>query len=416
MITAPKTKDRSPLRNSDIGSIPIDWEVGCVAELATITTGNKNTQDRVDGGTYPFFVRSDSVERINTWSYDGEAVLTAGDGVGTGKIFHYINDKFDFHQRVYKMSDFSPRISGYFFYLYFSAHFFERIMQMTAKSSVDSVRREMIADMQIPIPPKPEQEAIVNTLRDTDSLIIVLEKLTAKKRAIKQGAMQELLTGKRRLPGFTGKWSTAAFGDLFTFSGGYPASREQLSNQGLCYLHYGDIHLSLKTIMDVREEYASIPKLNVPLKSVPKRFLLEDGDIVFVDASEDTEGTSRHIVVVNTAGIPFISGLHTILAKARSNDLIHEYRRYCFQTRAVKDQFCYYAVGTKVSGVSRTNIAKIIFQYPPKPEQLAIAQVLTNLEDEIHALESKLAKLRRLKQGMMQALLIGKVRLKSRSL
>ena len=79
-------------------------------------------------------------------------MLTAGDGVGTGKVFHYIKGKFDFHQRVYKIGDFSERVDGYFFYLFFSTHFYERIMSMTAKSSVDSVRREMIADMSYSAP------------------------------------------------------------------------------------------------------------------------------------------------------------------------------------------------------------------------------------------------------------------------
>src|SRR5438445_4067882 len=108
-----------------------------VKNVAHITTGGKNTQDRIENGAYPFFVRSQTVERINSYSCDGEAVLTAGDGVGTGKVFHYIKGKFDVHQRVYCISDFNERVDGYFFYLYFSTHFFNRIMQMTAKSSVD---------------------------------------------------------------------------------------------------------------------------------------------------------------------------------------------------------------------------------------------------------------------------------------
>lgn len=148
-------------------------------------------------------MRSQTVEHINSYSFDGEAVLTAGDGVGTGKVFHYIVGKFDAHQRVYRISEFNERIKGYFFFLYFSSHFYSRIMQMTAKSSVDSVRREMIARMIIPLPPtKAEQSAIAAVLSDADALIAGLDRLIAKKRDIKQAAMQELLTGKKRLPGF----------------------------------------------------------------------------------------------------------------------------------------------------------------------------------------------------------------------
>ena len=133
--------------------------------------------------------------------------------------------------------------------------------------------------------------------------------------------MQDLLTRKKHLQGFTVVWRTKELGDLFTVSGGFSASRAQLSSDGYCYLHYGDIHTSHKTFIDVRAEFQDIPKLDVSLKRVAPGAMLDDGDVVFVDASEDDEGTSKHVVVTNPDGTPFISGLHTIVAKARSRDL-----------------------------------------------------------------------------------------------
>jgi len=176
-----------------------EWKVEKIKNISSITTGARNTQDKIDDAEYPFFVRSSIVERINSYSFDGEAVLTAGDGVGTGKVFHYINGKFDFHQRVYKISDFNEKIDGYFFYLFFSNYFLKRIMAMTAKSSVDSVRMEMIAEMPIPLPPLPEQQTIAQILSDMDTEIEALKQKQDKYKAIKQGMMQELLTGKTRL-------------------------------------------------------------------------------------------------------------------------------------------------------------------------------------------------------------------------
>lgn len=196
----PAFESKSGYKQTEMGVIPNDWGLEFIENLAHITTGSRNTQDRVADGHYPFFVRSQTVERINSYSFDGEAVLTAGDGVGTGKVFHYINGKFDAHQRVYRISEFSERVTGYFFYLYFSSHFYGRIMQMTAKSSVDSVRREMIARMLIPLPPtKVEQAAIAAILSDMDAEIAALETKLAKARQLKQGMMQELLTGRIRL-------------------------------------------------------------------------------------------------------------------------------------------------------------------------------------------------------------------------
>ena len=94
--------------------MPEHWEVRRLRTLASIATGGKDTVDRRDSGKYPFFVRSQTVERIDSWSFDGEAVLTAGDGVDVGKVFHYVNGKFDYHQRVYKFSDFNAVLGKFF--------------------------------------------------------------------------------------------------------------------------------------------------------------------------------------------------------------------------------------------------------------------------------------------------------------
>lgn len=206
-------------------------------------------------------------------------------------------------------------------------------------------------------------------------------------------------------------WEVMPLGDLFHFSGGFTASRDQLSSEGYCYLHYGDIHTSNKTSIDVRREFQDIPKLDIPLKKVSPVSLLGDGDIVFVDASEDDEGTSNHVVIVNPDKTPFISGLHTIVAKSKNDVLINLYRRFCFQTRTVKNQFRFFAVGTKVSGISKTNIAKILLPIPTKAEQQAIAKALSDTDALIESLERLIAKKHLIKQGAMQELLTGKRRL-----
>ena len=265
---------------------------------------------------------------------------------------------------------------------------------------------------QVAFPPNiAEQRAIATALSDVDALLAAQDKLIAKKRDIKQAAMQQLLTGKQRLPGFSGEWEVKTLGDLFTFSGGYSASRDQLSVEGHCYLHYGDIHGSSKTSIDTEVDYPDIPKLVIPLKQISAKSLLKDGDVVFVDASEDDEGTSKHVVVVNKNNLPFISGLHTIVAKSKTDELAHEYRHYCFQTPAIRQQFLFYAVGTKVSGISKTNIPKLTLPVPSIPEQTAIAAVLSDMDTELTALEQQRDKTRALKQGMMQELLTGRIRL-----
>ena len=278
-------------------------------------------------------------------------------------------------------------------------------------TSVAAIYSRDLVKLRVPLPTKAEQIAIAEVLSDAEVFIKSLEQLLAKKHCLKQGAMQELLTGRKRLPGFSGKWAEKTFVELFRFSGGLAASRDQLSTEGHCYLHYGDIHTSKKAFIDLPTEYPGIPKLDVALGKVSASALLNDGDVVFVDASEDDEGTSKHVVVMNEEGRPFIAGLHTIVAKSRTDELVHDFRRYCFQTAAVKVQFRFFTVGTKVSGVSKTNIKKITLRFPTVAEQAAIASVLSDMDAEIAALESKIAKARQIKQGMMQELLTGRIRL-----
>jgi type I restriction enzyme S subunit len=269
----------------------------------------------------------------------------------------------------------------------------------------------VLRPFRISLPPLPEQRAIATALSDVDGLLSALDRLIAKKRDLKQAAMQQLLTGQTRLPGFSGKWEVKRLGELFTFHGGYSASRAQLSTTGHCYLHYGDIHKSSKTFVDVSAEHLDIPRLQIPLSRVSAGSLLEDGDVVFVDASEDDEGTSKHVVIVNREKAPFISGLHTIVAKTKSGELVHAYLRFCFQASAIKAQFLFYAVGTKVSGISKTNIAKLTIPVPGREEQNAIAAVLSDMDSELAALEQRREKTGALKQGMMQELLTGRIRL-----
>lgn len=163
-----------------------------IGEFSKVTTGGRDTQNKVDDGEYLFFVRSQNVERIDSYSYDGEAVLTSGDGVGVGENYHYINGRFDFHQRVYCICDFDVSVSGRFFFYYFSLHFKKRVKQMSAKNSVDSVRMPMITEMPIWLPTIDEQERIADCLSSLDDLITAQAKKIDVLKTHKKGLMQQL--------------------------------------------------------------------------------------------------------------------------------------------------------------------------------------------------------------------------------
>ncbi|WP_436882323.1 restriction endonuclease subunit S [Mammaliicoccus sciuri] len=168
-----------------------EWEETTVKEIASITTGNKDTKDAIENGKYEFYVRSPKIHKINSYSFDGEAVLTVGDGVGVGKVFHYVNGKFDYHQRVYKISDFN-NYNALLFYYYFSTHFLREAQKYNAKTSVDSVRRDMIINMKIPNIIIEEQGKISNFLSKLDELINKHGQKIEDLKIRKQGFLQKM--------------------------------------------------------------------------------------------------------------------------------------------------------------------------------------------------------------------------------
>ena len=361
-------------KRTEVGVIPEDWNVDRIDQNTSIKTGSKNTQDKQEDGDYPFFVRSQEVEHISSYSYDGEAVLTAGDGVGTGKVFHYIQGRFDVHQRVYRITDFSNRLNGRYFFYQFSTGFYNRIMSMTAKSSVDSVRLEMIAGMKIPMPPLSEQRAIAEALSDVDGLLAALETLIAKKRAIKQAAMQQLLTGKSRLPGFSGAWETKRLGEIAPLQRGFdlPTSQIQLGSYAVVYSN------------GVLQHH--------------ERAMVKGPGVV-----TGRSGTIGKVHFIEKDYWPHNTALW--VTSFRENDPKFIYYLY---THINLVQFL---SGSGVPTLNRNDVHQHLVACPPLPEQRAIATVLSDMDAEIAALERRRDKTRTVKQGMMQQLLTGQVRL-----
>jgi len=182
LITRAVTKgfDASvPTKDSGVewlGSIPATWSSKRLRFVCDVTTGSKDTVDAVPEGEYPFYVRSQVVERIDSYSADCEAVLTAGDGVGVGKVYHYANGKFDFHQRVYMLSNFR-HVRGKFLYYYLSSLFAAVALDGGAKSTVDSLRMPVFKNFPITIPSNDEQDRIV---RNIETRAMRIDTLIAK--------------------------------------------------------------------------------------------------------------------------------------------------------------------------------------------------------------------------------------------
>lgn len=409
------------MKQTEIGLIPDDWEVKEIKDFADVTTGNKNTQDAVENGKYPFYVRSPIVERINDYSFDSEGIITAGDGVGTGKVFHYAKGKFGLHQRAYLIHNFKD-VEPKYFYFNFSKNFYERVHSMTAKSSVDSVRREMITKMQIPIPPTlAEQQRIANALSDVDALISTTEKLIQKKKNIKQGAMQNLLTGKKRLPGFGEKQA-----DLFVPNGTHTKKVKDVSPE--------QIRLSTKK---KQTELGEIPE-DWEVKNIGTTCNVITGGEAPVVYSKDKNTLYKYPIYSNGKEVYGYHASYTIDHDAvcissigeNTGDIFYYQKNFTPIIRLkviipkksnIDTEFLYYCLKTikidttKNGGIPNINsndVKSINYIQPTsKEEQTAIANVLSSMDKEIETLNTKLEKYRNLKTAMMQQLLTGKIRL-----
>lgn len=183
-----------------IGEVPAKWSLVRVRFLCSIMTGNQDTQNAEVDGCYPFYVRSPKVERSNTYTFDGEGVLMAGDGAGAGRVFHHAFGKYAIHQRVYCFHSFHNVLPDFFCY-FMEVLFSIEMDKGSAKSTVPSVRLPMLLNFSICIPTKYEQEQIVNMLNkkcaDIEKIITEKTKLIDDLEAYKKSLIYEAVTGKR---------------------------------------------------------------------------------------------------------------------------------------------------------------------------------------------------------------------------
>ncbi len=284
-----------------------------------------------------------------------------------------------------------------------------RLREAGQSGSQMNVNSDIVRRLEVQIPSEREEQArIASALWDIDDLIELLERSVVKKRAMKQGMMQELLTGRTRLPGFAEPWRAIRFGDHVSYVKNVALSRAQLDSASpLRYLHYGDIHTRSSSVLDASAE--DMPRASKALAR--NAGLLQVGDLVFADASEDPDGVGRSVEIIGVPIDGVIPGLHTIAARFDKHVLADGFKGYLQFIAAFRTQLLALASGTKVLATTRAYISSIELTLPNVVEQAAIAEVLHDADTEIVALERRLEATRAIKQGMMQELLTGRTRL-----
>ncbi|MBJ6746271.1 restriction endonuclease subunit S [Streptococcus sp. 121] len=226
-----------------------------MGELTDIKTGDKDVQDASDEGLYPFYIRSAEVLRSDTYSFDGEAILIPGEG-RLGEIFHYINGKFAYHQRVYKISDFTNSYAQ-FVLQYMMKSFKKHAMQYTVKATVDSLRKPTIQDFIVPIPSILEQQSIGTFFSTLDHLIT----LQQRERHFHNSDAKSSFSGNIShhigvftaiiFHSYTNTWEQRKLGTIANFSKGKGYTKKDLANSGTKIILYGrmytDFQFSIET-------------------------------------------------------------------------------------------------------------------------------------------------------------------------
>ncbi len=211
-----KYKSYEKYKESEIewlGKIPHHWNINRLKYFCDIQTGDKDTVNSICEGEYPFFVRSQTIEKINSYTFDCEAILTAGDGAGVGKVFHYFIGRFDFHQRVYMLNNFRFLLGKFLFY-FLRDNFYRVALDGTAKSTVDSLRLPLLLNFPMVAPPKNEQKKIVDFLdsqtKKIDALIEkqkkLIELLKEKRQAMISYAVMKGLDPKVKMKDSGVEW------------------------------------------------------------------------------------------------------------------------------------------------------------------------------------------------------------------
>ncbi len=289
---------------------------------------------------------------------------------------------------------------GYLIHYLRSNEIQKHIEAIQVQAAQANLSLENIRDFKIKFPPLPEQRAIATVLSDVDALLAKLDALIAKKRDVKQAAMQQLLTGKQRLPGFSGEWEVKRLGDVGTFSKGKGIKKDDVASDGLPCIRYGEIYTRHNDYIKVFYSFISRQVAN-------QSQCLRKGDLLFAGSGETAEEIGKCVAFLGDEEA--YAGGDIVLFTPSDQDSM--YLGYLMNNPSLTYQKARMGQGDAVVHISATNLAQLELRLPCPREQTAIAAVLSDMDVELAALEARRDKTRALKQGMMQELLTGRIRL-----
>lgn len=370
---------KAEFKQTEAGTIPLDWQVKPLAATVSFLDGKRRPVKDSDRakmqGSIPYYGASGVVDYVNDFLFDEDLILLGEDGENilsrNCRLAFRISGKAWVNNHAHVLKPNAEVSIGYL------AEYLESLdyEQYNSGTAQPKLNKQTCFSIPIAIPPTfDEQQAIAEALSDADALIGSLDQLLAKKRQIKQGAMQELLTAQKRLPGFSGEWILTRLGNLLTIRHGKSQLEVESPNGAFPILASG----------------GQIGWANSPLYDKPSVLIGRKGTIdtpQFMDTPFWSVDTLFYSEVREPNSVKFL------------------FYRFCLV------DWMRYNEASGVPSLNARTIESVEIFCPPSEEQTAIATVLSDLDAEIAALEARLAKARLLKQGMMQELLTGRIRL-----
>ena len=378
--------------NTRYGKTPSDWTLASLGKIAPMQRGFDLPASELQPGPYPVVYSNGVLEYHCRPMVEGPGVVTGRSGT-IGRV-HFVENGYWPHNTSLWVTSFRGNDPKFIYYLYSHVG----LTKMLSGSGVPTLNRNDVHQYIVAYPSFAEQRAIAEALSDVDALLAAVEELIVKKRAIKQAAMQQLLTGKTRLPGFNGEWEAKRFDDIAD------VDPENLSDS---------------TNLDFRFNYVSLEQVDagrllgyseMEFRTAPSRArrILRSGDVLMSTVRPNLMGHLLYRDQVLNAVCS--TGFAVLRAKPGLSD-----PRFLFAhlfSHAVNKQIEKILSGSNYPAINSGDVRQFEVPCPPEvSEQSEIADVLSDMDSEIEALERRRDKVRAVKQGMMEQLLTGRVRL-----
>lgn len=408
-------------KNTEIGEIPEDWEVRTINSFCSVKTGPFGsmlhaedyvakgmpivTTEHFKNGILPLVgkdipqVGIEDLKRMSSYTLTKDDIVFSRVGsVDINALVTVRQKGWLFSGRVLRVRPFKQTDSLYLHYGLLKHSVRSDIVSRAVGLTMASINTKILGETELSLPPLNEQHCIASALTSIDNLISSLSKLIEKKKNIKQGAMQQLLTGKTRLKGFSEPWVEKKLGDVAVNYTGLTYSPMNVKSYGTLVLRSSNIQKGILVFND-----------NVFVDmDIPSRAIAKKNDLLICVRNGSKALIGKSAVITDYADGMAFGAFMTIL---HANDIQQGFLNYLWQTdyiqQQVKDN-----MGATINQITNADIEqfKIVVPHSLK-EQQAIATILTKMDDEITALEAKKAKYEAIKQGMMQQLLTGKIRL-----